>query len=341
MKVLIVGGTGLISTAISRELLERGDELTLFTRGQTAARFPDGARVVHGERNDFAAFEAQMQALGPFDSVIDMICFRPPQAESALRAFAGRTSQYIFCSTVDVYAKPADRYPITESAARRGDNDYASNKILCEDLVMAAHARGDLPVTIIRPAFTYGEGGGVLDTFGWTTRVIDRLRKGKPILVHGDGSSLWVACHVDDAAHAFVTAAGNAATLGKAYHVAGEEWLTWNRYYQELAEAAGAPTPTLVHIPTDLVAKVDAKRAITTVTNFQGNNIFDNSAAKTDLDFHYTIPWREGVARAIHWLDANGRIENSDDDPFEDRLIAAWEALTAQMAATVGAGDQS
>ena len=335
MNVLIVGGTGLISTAISRQLLERGVELTLYTRGQTPARFPDAARVVTGDRYDFATFEAQMQALGRFDCVIDMICFKPPQAESAIRAFAGRTDQYIFCSTVDVYAKPADRYPITEASARRGDNDYAGNKILCEDLMTEAHARGELPVTIIRPGFTYGEGGGVLDVFGWTTRVIDRLRKGKPIIVHGDGSSLWVACHVDDAAHAFVTAAGDAQTLGKAYHVTGEEWLTWNRYYQQLAEAAGAPAPTLVHIPTDLLAMIDPKRALSTVTNFQGNNLFDNSAARTDLDFHYTIPWREGVERAIRWLDENGRIENSNNDPFEDRVLAHWQALCAQLVTAV------
>lgn len=334
MNILILGGTGLISTAISRELLAGGDRVTLYNRGKTESRVPAGAAVIHGDRNDFAAFEQQMAEAGPFDVVIDMICFTPEQAESDLRAFTGRVGQLIFCSTVNVYTKPADRYPYTEDARREPiDDDYGTKKVQCEDIFFAAHARGDLPVTIIRPAHTYGEGGVLIHSLGWTTTYIDRIRKNKPIIVHGDGTSLWVPCHIDDVAHAFAMACGNERSYGRAYHTTGEEWLTWNRYHELVAEALGAPVPTLVHIPSDLLVKISPERAWTTYNNFSGNNIFDNTAAKTDLDFRYSVPWIEGVQRTVGWLDANKRIADSDDDPFDDRVIAAWQRLRDQLIA--------
>ena len=332
MKILIIGGTGLISTSISRELLMRGDDLTLYNRGRSESRIPPGAKTITGDRKDFATFERQMAAAGDFDAVIDMVCFTPQEAESAIRAFKGRTRQFVFCSTVDVYSKPPDRFPVLENESRRARSDYGTNKAHCEDLFMAAHARGDFAATIIRPAHTYGEGGTIIHTFGWSTTYLDRIRKGKPIIVHGDGSALWCSCHVDNVGHAFVGALGNARAFGRAYHTTGEEWMTWDRYHAGVAEAMGAPAPTLVHIPTDLLGQIAPERAGVTVANFQYTNIFDNAAAHADLDFRYTIPWVEGARRTIRWLDEHGRIENSDDDPFEDRIIAAWERLSKQMA---------
>lgn len=337
MNILILGGTGLISTAISREFLKRSSvNLTLYNRGQRESRIPDGAAVINGDRNDIAAFEAQMAEAGTWDCVIDMICFTPEQAHSTARAFKGRTGHLIFCSTVDVYSKPASRYPIVESESRGGLSAYAANKILCEDILFEAHHRGDFPLTIIRPAMTYGEGGMLLDAFGRTTRQIDRMRKGKPIIVHGDGQTLWTACHIDDEAHAFVYGAGRAHTFGKTYHATGEEWLTWDRYYNELAAAIGAPPPKLVHIPTDLLVKLDPVGASRLRENFFGNNIFDNSAARNDLDFRYSVPWREGARRTVAWLDEHGKIEDSDQPPsdqrpHEDIILDAWEKLSAGM----------
>lgn len=332
MKTLIIGGTGLISTAISRELLARGDDLTLYNRGRSESRIPPGAQTITGDRKDFAAFERQMVEAGEFDAVIDMVCFTPQEAKSAIRAFKGRTRQFVFCSTVDVYSKPPDRFPVLEDESRRARSDYGTNKARCEDLFMAAHARGDFAATIIRPAHTYGEGGAIIHTFGWSTTYLDRIRKGKPIVTHGDGSALWCSCHVDDVGRAFVGALGNARAFGRAYHTTGEEWMTWDRYHAGVAEAMGAPAPTLVHIPTDLLGQIAPERAGVTVANFQYSNIFDNTAARADLGFRYTIPWVEGARRTIRWLDERGRIENSDDDPFEDQIIAAWERLTERMA---------
>jgi nucleoside-diphosphate-sugar epimerase len=333
MKILIIGGTGLISTAITRFLLERGDDVTHFNRGRFALYpVPPEVKQIHGDRTDYAAFERQIAAAGQFDCVIDMVGFQPEDAASAGRAFRGRVGHFIFCSTVDVYLKPASRYPYSEAERYGGLNAYSSNKVICEQTLRAAHQRGDFPLTIIRPAYTYGEGRGPLNPFGGGTAYIDRLRKGKPIVVHGDGSSFWTACHRDDVARAFVAATGQAHTFGKAYHTTGEEWMTWDAYHQRAAAAIRAPTPTLVHIPTDLLARVAPKRAGIIAENFQFSNIFDTGAARADLHFEYTIPWQTGVQRMVAWLDEHGLVENSDADTFEDRLIAAWSQLGEQLA---------
>jgi nucleoside-diphosphate-sugar epimerase len=336
MRVLIIGGTGLISTAITRLLLERGNEVVLFNRGRTPPRIPGGAQTIHGDRLEFEAFESRMAEEEAFDCVIDMVCFHPAEAESLVRAFSGRAGQVIFCSTVDVYARPADRYPMREDEPQRPVSQYGLDKSRCETVLMRAHEAGDFQVTIIRPAYTYGEGGVIIHSFGWGTGYIDRLRKGKPIVVHGDGQSLWVCCHIDDVGAAFAKAAGNEAVFGRPYHVTGEEWMTWNQYHRKVAEAVGAPEPQLVHIPTDLLSSATGEHGEITRTNFQFNNIFDNAAARADLDFSYTVPWVDGVRRTVAWLDANDRIDNSDEDDFDDRVIAAWRRAGERMAEELG-----
>jgi nucleoside-diphosphate-sugar epimerase len=328
---LIIGGTGLISTAITGFLVERGDNVTLYNRGKTEPRIPLGPKSIIGDRKDYAAFESQMAEAGSFDCVIDMVCFVPEDAESVVRAFEGRIGQLVFCSTASVYSRPASRYPISEDESRFPLSSYGIGKARCEDILLSAYERADFPVTIIRPAFTYGEGGGLPYTFGWGTTFLDRLRKSKPLVVPGDGSTLRAYCHIDDVGRAFVAAMGNAKAVGGAYHVTGEDWLTWDQYYQSIALAMGAPTPRLVHIPTDLLGKIVPERARNCAENYQFNNIFDNSAAEADLDFHYTIPFDEGIRRTLSWLDNRGRIEDSDDDPFEDQIIASWDQLMTNM----------
>ncbi|HMN29126.1 MAG TPA: NAD-dependent epimerase/dehydratase family protein, partial [Caldilineaceae bacterium] len=273
----------------------------------------------------------QMAEAGRFDCVIDMVGYLPADGESVVRAFRGRVGHFLFCSTVDVYRKPATRYPYTEAEAYGGLNAYSRRKVQIERTLLAAHHPSDFPVTIIRPAYTYGEGRGPLHSLGGRTTYIDRIRKGLPIVVHGDGSSLWVCCHRHDVAQSFANAAGQSHTFGQCYHTTGEDWMTWNQYHERVAAAIGAPSPTVVHIPTDLLGKVAPKRAAIDVENFQFNNIFDNSAARNDLGFTYTISWEEGVRRMVDWLDAHNRVETSADDPFDDRLIAAWERLGTEM----------
>jgi nucleoside-diphosphate-sugar epimerase len=292
------------------------------------ARFEGDVKRITGDRRDFAAFEAQMAEAGNFDCVIDMVCYTAQEAESDVRAFRGRTGQVIFCSTVDVYSKPASHYPYREDEPLQGLGDYAVNKVACEKIFNDAHAHSVFPVTIIRPAHTYGEGSGLIHTLGWSTTFLDRLRKGKPVVVHGDGSSFWVSCHIDDVGHAFVKAIGNPAALGRSYHTTGEEWMTWNNYYQKVAQALGAPEPNLVHIPTDFLFEVARERSWVVRDNFQYNNIFDNSAAARDLDFHYTIPFVDGARRTIRWLDERNGIEDCSADIYTDHLIKTWQDVT-------------
>lgn len=184
--MLIAGGTGLISTAFTRQLLARGGALTLFNRGRTPALFAGEVRRLVGDRRGYSAFEASMQGAigGGFDCVIDMICMAPADAESAVRAFRGRTWHYIFCSTVDVYAMPASRYPTDEEEPQRPTGRYGAEKSAGEAVFMDARRRGDFSVTIIRPAQSYGESGTPQHTFGRRGGVLHRLRHGKPVIVH-------------------------------------------------------------------------------------------------------------------------------------------------------------
>jgi nucleoside-diphosphate-sugar epimerase len=328
MKILIIGGTGLISTTITEELARKGYAVVLYNRGQSFYPTPPSVRTILGDRTNYPAFEGQVKEVGLFDCVIDMVGYQPEDADSLIRAFKGSTGQVIFCSTVDVYQKPASHYPYTEREPYGGLNEYSRKKVIIEKKLLEAAKDDAFPLTIIRPAYTYGEGRGPLHPFS-RTAYIDRLRKHKPVIVHGDGNSLWTCCHQGDVGRAFVAAVGNAAAFGQSYHTAGEEWLTWNQYHQQVAQAIGAPEPELVHIPSDLLAKTT--RVKLCAENFQFNNIFDNSHAHDDLHFTYTVTWKEGVRRMVDWLDERGQIDNSDLDPYEDRVIAAWRGLEKGM----------
>lgn len=331
MKFLIIGGTGLISSPITKFLIDQGEDVTLYNRGLRTGNTPKIVKVIQGDRKDFNTFERQISEIGKFDYVIDMVCFHPDEAESTVRAFKGRIDQLIFCSTVDVYAKPANRLPYIESEPRISLTEYGLNKIKCEDIFIAAHNRGDFHTTIIRPAATYGESGSIIHSLGWKTTYLDRIRKGKPIIVHGDGNSLWVMCHVDDVARAHIAACGNPKSYGRAYHTTGEEWLTWNQYHHIIADVMGAPKPTLIHIPTDLLYKIAPEQAGISAFNFQYSNIFDNKNARDDLNFRYTIPFKQGATRTIKWLVENQRITDSDSDLLDDRIIDAWMKLTQEI----------
>jgi len=334
MRILIVGGTGIISTGITRLLIARGDDVVLYNRGLRPSLVEGNYTTITGDRKEFPNFENQMQEAGTFDCVIDMVCYLPEEAESAIRAFKGRTGQYIFCSTVDVYTKPAAAYPITESAERLPSEKfpYAYNKARCEELLFAAHERGDLVVTSIRPGHTYGEGGNnLLHALGQGNYHVDRLKKGQPIIVHGNGTSFWPTCHRDDVSVAFVGAIGNEKAKGHGYHVAGEEWMTWEGYHQGLAKAIGAKAPEYVYIPTDVLVRMAHQEAALCEVNFNYNNLFDNTAASRDLGFRVTVPWIEGARRTIEWLEENGKLEKSEDYPFYDRIIEAWRQAIGNL----------
>jgi nucleoside-diphosphate-sugar epimerase len=333
-RILVIGGTGLIGGAIVRQLVDGGNDVTACSRDRSGGSLPQSVARLVVDRRDFPAFESLMVENGTWDAVVDTACYLPEEAEGAVRAFAGRTAQYILTSTVDVYRRPASRYPYVEDEPLEGISDYARNKVACEGIVLAAHRAGRLPVKIVRPAATYGDGSLPVHSLGRSTTYLDRLKRGKPIVSHGDGSSLWVFCHAEDVARAFVGAIGNDRALGRAYHAAGEEWLTWDQHHALLAEVIGAPPPRLVHIPSDALAILAPERSRLAVENLQFPAIFDNSLARAELGFRYTILMREGLAGWYRSLADAGRIEDSDGDPLDDQLIEAWGRVTAGGAFT-------
>lgn len=332
MKVLIIGGTGRISTAVTRRLLERGDAVTLLNRGRRESPFTGRAREIRGDRHDDDAFERTLRQAGTFDAVIDMIGYRPEEVTTAVRALAGRCRQYVFCSTVDVYQRPSAHYPYREGEPLHSLSDYGRNKVLCERALEHAHADGAFALTILRPAHTYDDTGIIHHAMGRGTAMLDRLRRGRPVIVHGDGQSLWVAAHAEDVALGFVGALGNTRAYGRGYHLAGEEWVTWDTYYRIVADALGAPPPALVHIPTDLLVRLAPRSAAVCAANFQFPNIFDSTAARTELGYRYTIALRRGFERVVAWLDAHGGIADDDSEPAYDAIVRAWLEMSRALA---------
>lgn len=326
---MIIGGTGLISRAITRQFLENGSSVTIYHRGQTKVSGLEGAATLHGDRRDFQAFERQMAGAGAYDCVIDMVCYTPQEAESLVRAFRGRTGQVILCSSAAVYQRPASRYPVTEEEPLVPTSPYGRDKARCEQIAFEAHQRGDFGVTVLRPANTYGPGGGLVYTLGLGTGFLDRIRKGKPLVSPGDGCALRAFAHAEDVARGFVSAAGNFRAYGQAYHLTGEEWLTWDRYFELIAEAMGTPLPRLVHIPCEVLHAMAPDRLDDTIENYRFNNIFDNQAARIDLNYRYTIKCSDGIRQTLAWLEVNDLIRNCDDDPFDDAVIAAWDQRQA------------
>jgi nucleoside-diphosphate-sugar epimerase len=331
MDVLVVGGTGLISTGITRQLHASEHDVTVANRGETEADIPAGVPRVTCDRTDPDALADVAASVDP-DCVIDMVCFTPGEAREAVEAFAG-VDQYVFCSTIDVYHRPTATYPTTEDSAREpGVSEYGREKAAAEDVFRDAH--GDaFATTILRPWHTYGEGGRILHTMGYGTYYLDRIREGKPILVHGDGTSLWAPCHRDDVARAFVAAVGNERAYGEAYHVTSEESMTWNQYHGHVASALDAPDPDLVHVPTDLLRAVAPDRTEALRDHFQYSTVFDNAKARRDLEFAYTVDFETGVERTVAWLDERDRVEPWDaaDD---DRIIDRWRAHAERFVAS-------
>jgi len=329
MKVLVIGGTGNISRWFVPHLIECGYEVTLYNRGNHDMSFQGQVKMITGDRTDYVIFEKQMLGMDFFDCVIDMVGFEPDDAESAVRAFKGRIGQYIFCSTVDVFNKQPQSYPITEAGFRSASQTfpYAFKKLAMERIFQRAQHE-DFPVTIIRPAATYSEGWSPLVTcFGGETYHLDRLAKGKPMILHGDGSAIWVASHSEDVGRAFLNAVGNKKTIGNAYNVTGDELLTWRTMHCIVAQELGAPAPLFVCIPTTILAKLAPEASEWCQENFQFNNIFDNGAAKRDLNFRYTISYRDGARRCIQYLRENGAIESFLKHPICDQVIDKWNLM--------------
>ena len=326
MKVLFIGGTGIISSACSQLAIERGIELYLLNRGQSFRPIPKGA---HHLQADIRVRELVKAAIGKmnFDSVVEWLAYTPDQIESDLEVFRGCTGQYVFISSASAYQKPPQKLPITEETPLENPFwEYSRNKIACEKRLLKAYQEEQFPITIVRPSHTYDCTS--LPMEGRYT-VVNRMRQGKKVIVHGDGSSLWVLTHHRDFARGFLGLLGNPKTIGESFHITSDELLTWNQIFKIIAEAAGTQAE-IVHVPSEVIARYDAEWGDSLLGDKMHSVIFDNSKIKRFVpDFKATIPFKQGAKEIIQWYDADPtrKIIDANIDLLIDKLIRRFELI--------------
>jgi nucleoside-diphosphate-sugar epimerase len=324
MKILFIGGTGNISLATTRLALAQGHEVYLLNRGNRP--LPEGSNSLLADIHDEAAVAQVLQG-HRFDVVVNFIAFVPAEVARDIRLFAGRTGQYVFISSASAYQKPPSHPVITESTPLYNPYwQYSRDKIACEDLLQAAYRQQDFPMTIVRPSLTYDTvipvAIGSWDDF----TLIDRIRRGQPVIVHGDGSSLWTITHARDFAKGLVGLLGHQQALGHAFHITSDELLTWNQIYEAVMDAAGARVE-MVHIPSDFIATFDAYQRGNLLGDKACSTIFDNSKIKRFVpDFVATTPFRQGIAETVRWFESDPArmVIRPEQNAFMDRVIAAY-----------------
>ncbi|MFN2134501.1 MAG: SDR family oxidoreductase [Candidatus Promineifilaceae bacterium] len=322
MKVLFIGGTGIISSACTNLALDKGIDLYLLNRGQSERHVPDGARVLLGDIRDPSVAEALSGHT--FDVVVNWIAFTPEHIETDLALFAGRTAQYIFISSASAYHKPVRSLPITESTPLYNPYwAYSRAKIACEERLLRAYREDGFPMTIVRPSHTYDR--TLLPMSGGYT-VVERMRRGLPVIVHGDGTSLWVLTHHRDFAKGFVGLLGNPAALGEAVQITSDEVLTWNAIFELVGRAAGVE-PQLVHIPSNFIAAFDAGWGSSLLGDKAHSVIFDNSKIKRLVPgYQATIPFHRGVEEIMAYYDADPtrHVFNDSHNQLVEQILAAY-----------------
>jgi len=324
LKVLFIGGTGVISTAVSRLLIERGIDLFLLNRG----RCPEAPGASHLTADINKPDEVQAALAGHrFDVVVNWIVYRPDEIERDLELFRGRTKQYVFISSASAYQKPPSHYVITESTPLYNPFwEYSRNKIACEERLLQAYREEAFPVTIVRPSLTYDTNFPIA-IGGWCCYTLaDRMKRGLPIIVHGDGASLWVVTHAEDFARGFAGLLGNAQAVGHAFHITSDEVLTWDQIYRTIADGLGVEA-NIVHMASDFIAQVAPHMRGGLLGDKAWSVVFDNTKIKTFVPgFQATIPFREGVRRILNWFDADETRRRIDDgvNAEMDRLLEAY-----------------
>ena len=335
MRILIFGGTGNISASFTRQVVAAGHETWLVNRG-TRGAIP-GIRQVLVDAHDETGL-ANATAGVTFDAVVDFIAFKPADIARAARLFAGRTGQYVFISSASAYHKPIVNYLVTESTPLVNPYwEYARDKIACEETCLELLRSQGFPVVIVRPSLTYDT---VIPTAlgGWTDfTVVDRIMRGVPVVVHGDGTSLWTLTHADDFGSGLLGLLGNPAAVGEAFHITSDEVLTWDAIYREIGRAVGMPAK-LVHIPSDLIAVIAPQKSGSLLGDKAFSMVFDNRKIKSFVPgWQARIPWCDGIRRTIGWYEADParKIINAANNEYLDRCIAAMTAAYASIGQTL------
>jgi len=322
LKVLFIGGSGVISSACSRVAVDSGVELFVLNRGRSTVRpLPPGVTMLRADVREHQTVRDEISGRD-FDAVVDWVAFPPGQVRTDIDLFRGRTGQYVFISSASAYQKPPRRVPVTESTPLHNPYwRYSQDKIACEEALLRAYRERDFPVTIVRPSHTY-DPTPVPIHGGWTQ--IERMRRGLPVLVHGDGTSLWTLTHHVDFAKAFTGLLGHTRAIGEAYTITSDDVLTWNQIYELLATAAGAE-PRLVHMTSKAIAKIDPDRGASLVGDKAHSMIFDNTKIKTLVpEYVATIPFEQGAREIVAWHDEDParRVIDNDVNATIERLLA-------------------
>jgi nucleoside-diphosphate-sugar epimerase len=327
VNVLFIGGTGIISSACSELALGQGVDLTLLTRGQSSRSHPERAQVIRADITDGTAVAAALRGKR-FDAVVNWVAFTPDDIKRDIALFRGRTNQYIFISSASAYQTPPLSLPVLESTPLRNPFwAYSRAKIACEEALMTAYRAEGFPATIVRPSHTYDR--RLLPFFGGYT-VIDRMRQGRPIIVHGDGTSLWVLTHHQDFAKGFVGLLANPHAIGESFHITTDEVLTWNQIAAILAKAAGTEA-RIVHVPSVTIGTFHKEWGDSLLGDKSHSMIFDNSKIKRFVpDFAATIPFARGAEEILAWYDADSARRTIDDaaNALFDRIIQAQEGVS-------------
>ena len=332
MKILFIGGTGTISTAISRKLLAEGHDLYLVNRGNRNDVLGDYPNL-HSIVCDVNDEEALKKAIGDmhFDSVCDFIGFVPAQVERDYRVFKGKTNQYMYISSASAYAKPVNGYIITEGTTLANKYwEYSRNKILCEQFLMKMYQEEDFPVTIIRPSHTYDERNVPMGVHGdkGSYQVIKRMLEGKPVIVHGDGTSLWHMTFNEDFAKGFVGLINNPHAIGEAFQITNDETLTWNQIFQVIAKKLGVEYKPY-YVASDYLASVSNFDLEGGLLGDKCNSVvFDNTKLKRAVPgLAMNIRFEEGIGRTLDYVLSHPecQIEDPEFDAWCDKVIDVLE----------------
>jgi len=328
MKVAIVGGTGNISTPIVQLLLETGHEVICYNRGKMS-KPPQGVRVIQGDRYaDPAAFEQAMRNEN-FDAAIDMICFNAEHAQSSLRAFRG-VGQFVMCSTIATYGIDYDWMPVSEDHPLRPTTEYGRGKVAADAVFLAAYYGENFPVTIIKPATTFGPTWNLLRQIRVGNGIwVDRIRKGKPIVVCGNGDTVHQCMSVNDAAPCFVGVLGKPHCIGQTYNMVKRGFTSWNDYHRAAMKAIGREVEMIAVSLADLIAA--AVPGIEICRDIFAHNLYaDPNRLYRDVpEFNPQTTIENIIAPVIESMDRNNRTPNSDEEPWEDNLIKAQRKVSS------------
>jgi nucleoside-diphosphate-sugar epimerase len=329
LKVLFVGGTGDISTSVSKYAVEQGIDLYLLNRGQTS-NVVSGATVITGDVRKPDEVRRALNGLR-FDAVVNWVAFVPEDIERDIELFRGLTRQYIFISSASAYHKPPLHPVITESTPLHNPYlEYSRNKQACEERLMLAYRQEGFPATIVRPSHTYAHHIPSIIGGDQPYALAERMLNGWPVIVHGDGSSLWTMTHAEDFARGFVGLLGHPLSIGQAIHITSDDVLNWNQIHHIIADALGVEAK-IIHIPSDFIARVNPSVGAGLLGDKTWSAVFDNSKIKTLVPgYKAVIPFHQGIHKVLAWFNEDERRKKCDPQVHStmDQIIRAYRAAT-------------